>query len=80
MDPLSIIAGVTGTVAVALHSSRHLRDEIDSIRDAPKDLRIISNDAGEIANTLVRPNYASNPAGIYRVYCLLLGHRLVTFV
>ena len=44
MDPLSIIAGVVGVAAAAASSSRQLSELVESIQQAPEEIRSISRD------------------------------------
>ena len=55
MDPLSIIAGTTGTVAFAITSAAMLNNFIKNILDAPADIAAIGADVNaltKILNTL----------------------------
>jgi hypothetical protein len=52
MDPLSIIAGVVGTTAVALHTSRRLWELIDGIVNGPTQLVALRRDARDLFNIL----------------------------
>jgi Fungal N-terminal domain of STAND proteins len=55
MDPLSIIAGTTGTVSFAIASAAMLNNFINSILDAPADIAEIARDVdalSKILNTL----------------------------
>ena len=52
MDPFSIIAGTTGTVAFALHTADKLCDFARSIRDAPAEITAIVRDCESLAENL----------------------------
>lgn len=51
-DPLSIIAGVSGTIMFGLHASRKAYELIDGIRDAPQEVRDISKDVKAFGEVL----------------------------
>jgi hypothetical protein len=52
MDPLSIIAGVAGTVAVAGHYARELVEILHHIRDAPIEVTAITKQVINLADLL----------------------------
>lgn len=52
MDPLSVIAGTTGTVAFAITSATMLNDFISSILDAPADIAAIARDVNALTKIL----------------------------
>jgi hypothetical protein len=52
MDPLSVIAGTTGTVAFAITSAIMLKDFISSILDAPADIAAIARDVEALTKIL----------------------------
>jgi hypothetical protein len=67
-DPLSISAGVIGTLAFALHSARRTISFIDSIRGAPTVIRALSTDLhtlehvlGTLGELLNHPDFRDNP-------------------
>ncbi len=52
MDPLSIIAGISGTAAVALHTSRRLWELVDGIVNGPTELVAMRRDTRDLFNIL----------------------------
>lgn len=52
MDPLSVIAGTTGTVAFAITSAIMLNDFISSILDTPADIAAIARDVEALTKIL----------------------------
>lgn len=52
MDPLSIIAGTTGTVAFALQAAYTLYDLVNNIEDAPSEVATIARDAEALSRIL----------------------------
>lgn len=52
MDPLSVIAGVAGTAAMALHASRRLYELVDGIVNGPAELVAMRRDTNELLNIL----------------------------
>jgi hypothetical protein len=74
MDPLSIIAGTTGTVAFCITSAIMLNDFISSILDAPADIAAIAQDVdaltkilytlqGWLEKDVIRPSAARSLSG-----------------
>jgi Fungal N-terminal domain of STAND proteins len=65
-DPASIVFGVIGTAAIALHSARRVKELLDSIEGAPSTVSALSKDVIalgkvlEILDTTVKtPNFAN---------------------
>ena len=80
MDPLSVIAGTTGTVAFAITSAMMLNNFVASIIDAPADITAIASDAqalikildtlqGWLEKDVIRPAAARSLSGSLNV-CL----------
>jgi len=47
-DPLSIGAGVVGLIVPALHGTRLLLDDLQSIKDAPKDIETLKTNLSSV--------------------------------
>jgi hypothetical protein len=52
MDPLSIVAGVLGTVGVALHLSRRVFEQINGIINGPTELATLRGDTSALLEIL----------------------------
>jgi hypothetical protein len=52
MDPLSVVAGVTGTIGFTLTIAQNLYDLIDKVKGAPKELQTISRHTHDLAGIL----------------------------
>lgn len=51
-DPFSIVAGVVGISGIALHSTRRLKEFIDSILDAPSTITALGADSQALVTVL----------------------------
>lgn len=52
MDPFSVAAGITGTVAVGLHTAHRISQLLDGIKDAPDDVRAATRDIKALSGVL----------------------------
>ena len=51
-DPLSVTAGIVGIAVPALHGTRLLLNDLESIREAPKTIQRLTDDVRAVEGTL----------------------------
>jgi hypothetical protein len=82
MDPFSITVGLVGTVAVAIHTSRRLKELIENLRDGPRQFAEAEKDVTSFTAVMIsfeelfRGNGMLEPDGIISALVANIGETI----